>query len=230
MVLNKTVPLHGSHGQHTGVHRVALEEHVPNQRIIFRVNGNASASNIKCFRYDQSGWQNISWTYSNLKNVNFLSPLSVIVCLQKCSTFTWHSSYSVSKKAMLYIITALAYQWLSFNIWFLCLAVIRSNGLFAHTVGMALVFAQQVSESDAGLYTCSASWYHHNATVTVLVEVTSQKMNSSEYLLLCPMMAIVAYRPLQCLKQFALLYKPDTVYYTRSSNCLKHLMSHFGSF
>ncbi|XP_017346948.1 uncharacterized protein si:ch211-149e23.4 isoform X1 [Ictalurus punctatus] len=110
VVLNKTVPLHGSHGQHTGVHRVALEEHVPNQRIIFRVNGNASASNIKCF---------------------------------------------------------------------------RSNGLFAHTVGMALVFAQQVSESDAGLYTCSASWYHHNATVTVLVEVTSQKMNSMMLILVC---------------------------------------------
>ncbi|KAF4085872.1 hypothetical protein AMELA_G00099870 [Ameiurus melas] len=110
VVLNKTIPLYGSHGQHTGVHRVALEEHVPNQRIIFRVNGNASASNIQCF---------------------------------------------------------------------------RSNGLFAHTVGTALVFAQQVSESDAGLYTCSASWYHHNATVTVLVEVTSQDMNSMILILVC---------------------------------------------
>lgn len=59
MVLNKTIPLHGSHGQHTGLHRVALKEHVSNQRIIFRVNGNASAYNIKCFRYDQSGSQNV---------------------------------------------------------------------------------------------------------------------------------------------------------------------------
>ncbi|MCI4385653.1 hypothetical protein PGIGA_G00053040 [Pangasianodon gigas] len=110
VVLNKTIPLHGSHGQHTGLHRVALKEHVSNQRIIFRVNGNASATNIKCF---------------------------------------------------------------------------RSNGLSAHTVGMALVFAQQVSESDAGLYTCITSWYHHNATVTVLVEVTSQEIHSMMLILIC---------------------------------------------
>lgn len=62
---------------------------------------------------------------------------------------------------------------------------------------MALVFAEQVSDSDAGLYTCIAYWCHHNATVTVLVDVTSQEIHSSEYLLLCPMMAIVAFRPLQ---------------------------------
>lgn len=68
---------------------------------------------------------------------------------------------------------------------------IRSNGLSANTVGLALVFAQQVSESDTGLYTCSASWYHHNATVTVLVDITSQEIHSSEYLLPSLMMAIV---------------------------------------
>ncbi|TSZ12225.1 Dynein heavy chain domain-containing protein 1 [Bagarius yarrelli] len=52
-VLNKTILLHGSHGQHTDVHSVALKEHISNQRIIFKVNGNASQCNIKCFRpYD----------------------------------------------------------------------------------------------------------------------------------------------------------------------------------
>ncbi|KAB5550162.1 hypothetical protein PHYPO_G00050650 [Pangasianodon hypophthalmus] len=116
VVLNKTIPLHGSHGQHTGLHRVALKEHVSNQRIIFRVNGNASATNIKC---------------------------------------------------------------------------LRSNGLSAHTVGMALVFAQQVSESDAGLYTCITSWYHHNATVTVLVDVTSQEIHSMMLILICFSSAVV---------------------------------------
>ncbi|KAK3561034.1 hypothetical protein QTP86_025715 [Hemibagrus guttatus] len=110
VVLNKTIPLHGSHGQHTDVHRVALKEHVSNQKIIFRVNGNASACDIKCF---------------------------------------------------------------------------RSSGLSANTVGMALVFSQQVSERDAGLYTCRASWSNHNATVTILVEVTSQEMQSMMLILIC---------------------------------------------
>ncbi|KAF5893033.1 poliovirus receptor-like, partial [Clarias magur] len=110
VVLNKTLPLHRSHGEKTGLHRVVLKEHVSNQKIIFKVNGNASAYDIKCF---------------------------------------------------------------------------RSNGLSAHTVGMALVFAQQVSESDAGLYTCSASWYHHNATVTVLVDIISQEIHSMMLILIC---------------------------------------------
>lgn len=83
--------------------------------------------------------------------------------------------YSVSEKARLYR--------LPFKVWCLFLADIRSNGISAHTVGMALVFSQQVSESDAGLYTCGAFWYHHNATVTVLVDVTKQEIHSSEYLL-----------------------------------------------
>lgn len=51
-VLNQTVPLHGNHGRHPGVHRVALKQHVSNQMIVFKVNGNASAHNIKCFRYE----------------------------------------------------------------------------------------------------------------------------------------------------------------------------------
>ncbi|GAA6074636.1 uncharacterized protein si:ch211-149e23.4 [Tachysurus ichikawai] len=110
VVLNKTIPLHGRHGQHTAVHKVALKEHVSNQRIIFKVNGNASACDIKCF---------------------------------------------------------------------------RSNGLSAHTDGMALVFAQQVSESDAGLYTCRTSWYNHNATVMVLVEINIQEIQSMILILIC---------------------------------------------
>ncbi|KAF7699823.1 uncharacterized protein si:ch211-149e23.4 [Silurus meridionalis] len=106
VVCNKTIP----HAKHTGLHRVAIQENVSNQRIIFRVNGNASSlSNIKCF---------------------------------------------------------------------------RSNGLSAQTQGMALVFPQQVSESDAGLYTCFSSWSNHNATVTVLVEVTSQEIHSSIVMLI----------------------------------------------
>lgn len=76
---------------------------------------------------------------------------------------------------------------------------IRSDGLSAHTVGMAMVFAQPVSESDAGLYTCRALRYNHNATVTVLVEVTSRETHSSKYLPLYSIMAIVAYKPLECL-------------------------------
>ncbi|XP_036414897.1 uncharacterized protein si:ch211-149e23.4 [Colossoma macropomum] len=110
VVLNKTSPLHGNHGQHTAVKRIALQEALPHQRIVFRVNGNTPTCHIKCFRPDGSA---------------------------------------------------------------------------AHTVALALVFAESVSEQDSGLYTCHASWYHHKATVFIQVDVTSQETYMMTFILIC---------------------------------------------
>lgn len=39
---------------------------------------------------------------------------------------------------------------------------------------LAMVFDWEVRERDAGVYSCQASFYHHAATVSFLVEVTSE--------------------------------------------------------
>ncbi|XP_072547022.1 uncharacterized protein [Salminus brasiliensis] len=110
VVLNQTSPLRGNHGQHTAVNRIALQEALPHQKIVFRVSGNTPTFNIRCFRVDGSA---------------------------------------------------------------------------AHTVSLALVFAEPVSEQDAGLYTCHASWYHHKATVFVQVDVTSKESQTMTFILIC---------------------------------------------
>ncbi|KAI4894049.1 hypothetical protein NFI96_024553 [Prochilodus magdalenae] len=110
VVLNKTIPLRGNHAQRTAVHRIALQKALPDQRIVFRVNGNTPAYHIKCFRADGSA---------------------------------------------------------------------------AHTVAGALVFAESVSEHDAGLYTCHASWYHHKATVFFQVDIPSQETQTITFILIC---------------------------------------------
>ncbi|KAL7848561.1 hypothetical protein SRHO_G00201840 [Serrasalmus rhombeus] len=110
VVLNKTSLLHGNHGQLTAVNRIALQEDLPHQRIVFKVIGNTPGCQLKCFRADGSA---------------------------------------------------------------------------AHTVDMALVFAELVSEQDTGLYTCHASWYHHKATVFIQVDVTSQETHMMTFILIC---------------------------------------------
>lgn len=184
------------------------------------------------------GWQKVySGAYLKLKMLNFfydifncMSP-KVLHIHSKCPPPLPPPPLSAQDRNNIQsIITVFAYQWLLFNVWCLCLADIRSNGLSAQTVGMALVFAQQVTESDAGLYTCIASWCHHNATVTVLVDVISQEIHSCKYLMLCPIIARAAYRLLWSLYSGPFLYSPDTGCHTRYINCLKDLMSYFGSF
>ncbi|XP_066518552.1 uncharacterized protein si:ch211-149e23.4 [Hoplias malabaricus] len=54
IVLNKTIGVPGNLGHHTAIHGVTLQEGVPNQRIIFRVNRNTPEIHFKCFRADQS--------------------------------------------------------------------------------------------------------------------------------------------------------------------------------
>ncbi|KAG9264872.1 hypothetical protein AMEX_G21209 [Astyanax mexicanus] len=61
----------------------------------------------------------------------------------------------------------------------------RADGSAAHTGSTALVFVEPVSEWDAGLYTCHASWYHHKATVLVQVEVTSRETQKMTFFLIC---------------------------------------------
>lgn len=59
----------------------------------------------------------------------------------------------------------------------------RSNGLVVQMEGAAIVFQSENVEQDRGLYTCQASFYHHTATVHILVEVKKQDKLFGEYLL-----------------------------------------------
>ncbi|KAJ8368457.1 hypothetical protein SKAU_G00084850 [Synaphobranchus kaupii] len=52
----------------------------------------------------------------------------------------------------------------------------RSDGSAVRMEGEAMAFPPEVSEKDAGLYTCHASFYHHSATVLIQVEVTSDDL------------------------------------------------------
>lgn len=50
----------------------------------------------------------------------------------------------------------------------------RSDGTFLQMDGAAMVFPSELTESDEGLYTCRASFYHHTAAVNIQVEVMSE--------------------------------------------------------
>ncbi|XP_040901606.1 uncharacterized protein si:ch211-149e23.4 isoform X2 [Toxotes jaculatrix] len=50
----------------------------------------------------------------------------------------------------------------------------RSDGSFVRMERLAIVFQSELTEQDEGLYTCSAAFYHHVATVKIQVEVTSE--------------------------------------------------------
>jgi len=57
----------------------------------------------------------------------------------------------------------------------------REDGSAAHTVAMALVFTEPVSELDAGLYICHVSYHHHMAKVFIRVDVTSEETEHCEF-------------------------------------------------
>ncbi|KAL4648536.1 hypothetical protein GN956_G6745 [Arapaima gigas] len=61
----------------------------------------------------------------------------------------------------------------------------RSDGSVASTEGVALVFPFLVSERDAGLYTCHASFYHHHTTLHFLVEVADKDQELWTIILIC---------------------------------------------
>ncbi|XP_064830924.1 uncharacterized protein LOC135546431 isoform X2 [Oncorhynchus masou masou] len=56
----------------------------------------------------------------------------------------------------------------------------RNDGSLVQMDGGALLFQSKVTEQDAGLYTCHASFYHHKASVLIQVEVTSEDKQLSE--------------------------------------------------
>eukprot|EP00066_Takifugu_rubripes_P017607 XP_011606873.1 PREDICTED: uncharacterized protein LOC105417078 [Takifugu rubripes] len=61
----------------------------------------------------------------------------------------------------------------------------RSDGLFVQMDGDAMVFQQEVTEEDAGLYTCQASFYHHAAMVSFQVDVMSEDRLLALWTLVC---------------------------------------------
>ncbi|XP_052323564.1 uncharacterized protein si:ch211-149e23.4 isoform X2 [Oncorhynchus keta] len=56
----------------------------------------------------------------------------------------------------------------------------RNDGTLVQMDGRALLFHSEVTEREAGLYTCQASFYHHQASVLIQVEVTSEDKQLSE--------------------------------------------------
>ncbi|KAG9348500.1 hypothetical protein JZ751_002236 [Albula glossodonta] len=60
----------------------------------------------------------------------------------------------------------------------------RSDGSAVRTEGSAMVFPSEVSERDAGLYTCHASFYHHSTSVPFQVDVDSGDFQLSVSLIL----------------------------------------------
>ncbi|KAI7800683.1 hypothetical protein IRJ41_009490 [Triplophysa rosa] len=61
----------------------------------------------------------------------------------------------------------------------------REDGSVAHTVGMALVFTEPVSELDAGLYICHVSYHHHTATVSIRMDVSSEETQHMIFVTTC---------------------------------------------
>ncbi|KAA0701835.1 hypothetical protein E1301_Tti017675 [Triplophysa tibetana] len=61
----------------------------------------------------------------------------------------------------------------------------REDGSVAHTVGMALVFTEPVSELDAGLCICHVSYHHHTASVSIRVEVSGEKTQHLIFVTTC---------------------------------------------
>lgn len=51
----------------------------------------------------------------------------------------------------------------------------RSDGTAVPMEKSSMVFDWEVRERDAGMYCCQASFYHHTATVSFLVEVASEE-------------------------------------------------------
>lgn len=51
----------------------------------------------------------------------------------------------------------------------------RSDGTAVPVKESSMVLDWEVGERDAGLYSCQASFYHHTATVSFLVEVMSEE-------------------------------------------------------
>lgn len=58
----------------------------------------------------------------------------------------------------------------------------RSDGSFVQMKGAVMVFPSEVTEQDKGLYTCQASFFHHTATVNILMEVMSEEKLLSKFL------------------------------------------------
>ncbi|XP_077065001.1 uncharacterized protein LOC143716366 isoform X1 [Siphateles boraxobius] len=107
-VVNKTTFDRRGHGQR--VHRLALQENLPNQKILLRAHGNASSYKTTCYREDGSA---------------------------------------------------------------------------AHTVALALVFTEPVSDLDAGLYICHVSYQHHTAKLFLRVDVTSEETDHMIFITIC---------------------------------------------
>ncbi|XP_076832979.1 uncharacterized protein LOC143477964 isoform X2 [Brachyhypopomus gauderio] len=61
----------------------------------------------------------------------------------------------------------------------------RADGSPVETVGTVLFFAEPVSERDAGLYRCHATWNHHKASVFIQVDVASQETPILKFIIIC---------------------------------------------
>ncbi|XP_029628979.1 uncharacterized protein LOC115206319 isoform X2 [Salmo trutta] len=61
----------------------------------------------------------------------------------------------------------------------------RNDGSLVQMDGGALLFQSKVTEQDAGLYTCHASFYHHKASVLIQVEVTSENQQLMMVFIVC---------------------------------------------
>ncbi|XP_052323567.1 uncharacterized protein si:ch211-149e23.4 isoform X5 [Oncorhynchus keta] len=61
----------------------------------------------------------------------------------------------------------------------------RNDGTLVQMDGRALLFHSEVTEREAGLYTCQASFYHHQASVLIQVEVTSEDKQLMIVFIIC---------------------------------------------
>ncbi|XP_024300900.1 uncharacterized protein LOC112267073 isoform X2 [Oncorhynchus tshawytscha] len=61
----------------------------------------------------------------------------------------------------------------------------RNDGSLVQMDGGALLFQSKVTDQDAGLYTCHASFYHHKASVLIQVEVTSEDKQLMMVFIVC---------------------------------------------
>ncbi|XP_041734862.1 uncharacterized protein LOC121568381 [Coregonus clupeaformis] len=61
----------------------------------------------------------------------------------------------------------------------------RNDGSLVQMDGEALLFQSEVTEREAGLYTCHASFYHHQASVLIQVEVTSENQQLIMVFIVC---------------------------------------------
>ncbi|KAK6296723.1 hypothetical protein J4Q44_G00328650 [Coregonus suidteri] len=61
----------------------------------------------------------------------------------------------------------------------------RNDGTLVQMDGRALLFQSEVTKREAGLYTCHASFYHHQASVLIQVEVTSEDQQLMIVFIVC---------------------------------------------